>query len=176
MMLGGPVDLVALPRTTPYRGNLAAAIAALLDHADLAAATGRVHRACLATLVDELESVASAPHWSTSSNLWPLPCEGSAAPTRPLTCPCPTPHHHSSTVPQTRGDTVLSMASPGVVSVSGRLLASSVSNPGNPSPGIERVCAHSETLGSAHASYARERRSRRWRQHAAAAAPVMSIG
>jgi hypothetical protein len=60
LTLGGPVDLVALSRTTPHRGNLAAAIAAFLDHADLATTTGSVYRACLATLVDGLEPVASA--------------------------------------------------------------------------------------------------------------------
>jgi site-specific recombinase XerD len=50
------VDVVALSRTTPHRGNLAAAVAAFLDHADLAATTRHVYRASLAALVDGLDA------------------------------------------------------------------------------------------------------------------------
>jgi site-specific recombinase XerD len=50
------VDVVALSRNMPHRGNLAAAVAAFLDHADLAATTRHVYRASLAALVDGLDS------------------------------------------------------------------------------------------------------------------------
>ena len=45
-------DIVPLPHPPPNRGELAAAAAALLDHADLAPTTRRVYRASLAALVD----------------------------------------------------------------------------------------------------------------------------
>jgi hypothetical protein len=42
-----------------------------------------------------------------SAHLWPLPCEGSAGPTRPLSRPCVAPHHGSSTAAAAQGQVVL---------------------------------------------------------------------
>jgi integrase len=47
-------DVIPLPHPAPRRGDLAAAAAAFLEHADLAATTRRVYRASLAALVDGL--------------------------------------------------------------------------------------------------------------------------
>jgi site-specific recombinase XerC len=47
-------DVLPLPRRPPGRGELAAAVAAFCDHADLAPTTRRVYRASLAALVDGL--------------------------------------------------------------------------------------------------------------------------
>jgi mono/diheme cytochrome c family protein len=54
-------DIVALSHTTPHRGSLAAAVAAFLDHADLAATTRRVYRASLAALVRGLGPAGAMP-------------------------------------------------------------------------------------------------------------------
>jgi integrase/recombinase XerD len=54
-------DVVPLPRRPPGRGELAAAIAAFCDHADLAPTTRRVYRASLAALVDGLGPTRPTP-------------------------------------------------------------------------------------------------------------------
>ena len=48
-------DVVPLPHRAAGRGDLAAAAAAFLDHADLAATARRVYRASLAALADGLD-------------------------------------------------------------------------------------------------------------------------
>jgi integrase/recombinase XerD len=54
-------DIVPLPHHAPSRGDLAAAMAAFLDHADLAPTTRRVYRASLAALVDGLGPTRPMP-------------------------------------------------------------------------------------------------------------------
>jgi len=49
----------------------------------------------------------------TGSNLWPLPCEASAAPTRCSPAPCFAPHRPSSSALTSRGDILLRTASQG---------------------------------------------------------------
>jgi integrase/recombinase XerD len=54
-------DVITLPQPTPHRGDLAVAVTAFLDEADLAATTRRVYRTSLAALVDGLGPTQPMP-------------------------------------------------------------------------------------------------------------------
>ena len=64
----------------------------------------------------------------TGFDLWPLPCEGSAASTRRLTHPRPALHRRSSTALAGQGHMILRVASRGIVS--GKPLATRRENGG----------------------------------------------